>query len=42
MSIIGEWKNNLVDGNATIIWDNGDKYEGEWKMKKHRLWEIYP
>ena len=30
----GELKENKRHGKGTHIWDNGDKYEGEWKNGK--------
>jgi hypothetical protein len=33
---VGEWKNDMANGQGTFTYANGDKYVGEWKDgKKH-------
>ena len=31
---IGEFKNNLREGNGTMLWFDGARYEGSWKKDK--------
>lgn len=28
---VGEWKDNLRDGQGTCTWENSGKYVGQWK-----------
>ena len=27
----GDWKNDLRDGKGIEYWNNGNKYDGDWK-----------
>ena len=38
---IGQLKEGIREGKGTIYWDNGDKYEGEWKNDKTHGQGIY-
>ena len=31
---MGEWKNNMKNGQGVMTYANGEKYEGEWKDDK--------
>ena len=31
---VGEWKNDVEDGQGTLTWANGAEYVGEWKYGK--------
>jgi len=28
---VGEWKDNVREGQGVYDWPDGDKYQGEWK-----------
>ncbi|KAJ3383226.1 hypothetical protein HDU92_004297 [Lobulomyces angularis] len=38
---LGQWKNNLKDGDGTYYYKNGRIYEGEWKENKRNGYGTY-